>query len=104
MAVRSYDEIMESIRKRLGEDNSDEALSFIEDVSDTLKESQKNDTDDWKKKFEENDKMWRERYKNRFFNVGEDKDLENEYTGNQNKEPEVEDESPKEFDDLFETK
>lgn len=75
--IKNYDEIMESIKQRLGDDTSDEALSFIEDISDTLKSFEGNNTDneDWKKKYEDNDKMWREKYKERFFNAEAGKDF-----------------------------
>ena len=36
MAVKTRDEIMEAIRKRIGEDTSDEAISLLEDVTDTF--------------------------------------------------------------------
>ena len=35
MAVRTVEEIMASVKERIGEDTSDEALSFIEDIQDT---------------------------------------------------------------------
>lgn len=104
MAIRSYEEIMEQIQKRLGDDSSDEALSFVEDISDTLKQNEKEQTEDWKTKFEENDKMWREKYRNRFFNKGEDSEQEKEVTRKTDPEPLPEDNSPTTFDELFETK
>lgn len=67
MAVRTRDELMESVRTRFGEDTSDEAIQFIEDLTDTLTELEKNEGEDWQKKYEENDKMWREKYTNRFY-------------------------------------
>lgn len=36
MAVKKIDEIMAAVRARIGEDTSDEALSFVEDIHDTL--------------------------------------------------------------------
>ena len=36
MAVKNKDEILESLRSRIGEDTSDEAISILEDVEDTL--------------------------------------------------------------------
>lgn len=104
MAIRSYEEIMEQIQKRLGDDSSDEALSFVEDISDTLKQNAKEQAEDWKAKFEENDKMWREKYRNRFFNKGEDKEFEKDVTGTPEPEPIPEDNSPTTFEELFETK
>ena len=34
--VKTREEIMEMIKTRVGEDTSDEAISFMEDVTDTL--------------------------------------------------------------------
>ena len=104
MAIRSYEEIMEQIQKRLGDDSSDEALAFVEDISDTLKQNANEQAEDWKAKFEENDKMWREKYRNRFFNKGEDSEQEKEFTRKAEPEPNHEDDSPTTFEELFETK
>ena len=92
--VKTKEEILEQIKTRLGEDTSDEALSFIEDITDTLTdyEEKTNDTTDWKQKYEENDKQWRERYKERFFS-GE--------TVEEEEEEQAEIEPPLSFDDLF---
>lgn len=76
MAVVSRDKLLESIRERLGDDTSDQALALIEDVTDTLNdfESRTNDSTNWKSKYEENDKNWREKYKARFFSAKDDED------------------------------
>lgn len=67
--VKKTEEILELIKNKFADDTSDETLSFIEDVSDTLKEkdSLAGASEDWKKKYEDNDKQWREKYKARFF-------------------------------------
>ena len=70
MAVKTVDEIMAIVRERIGEDDSDEAIEFIEDISDTF-ESFSN-AEDWKTKYEENDKKWREKYRDRFFTSKEE--------------------------------
>ena len=93
--VKSRDEILEIIRARVGDDNSDETLSFIEDIADTMNdyESRLADSPDWKTRYEENDKEWRKKYKDRFFNapVKDEEVIEEEIT----------DETPKKFEDLF---
>ena len=68
--VKTKDEILEAIKSRIGEDNSDETIAFLEDITDTLNDYEdktKTDTD-WKAKYEANDKEWRKRYTDRFFN------------------------------------
>ena len=66
--IRNKEEIMSLISARIGEDNSDEALTLLEDISDTLTdfEARVADNTDWKMKYEENDKEWRDKYKERF--------------------------------------
>lgn len=68
MSVKSTEELMTALRERLGEDISDETLGFIEDVKDTLEDREKDSKVDWKAKYEENDKTWRQKYRDRFFN------------------------------------
>ena len=77
MAVKSTEEIMSAIRERFGEDTSDETIGFIEDVKDTLEEWEKDSKIDWKTKYEENDKNWRQKYRDRFFS-GKQEDDEDE--------------------------
>lgn len=92
MAVKTIDEIMTKVREIIGEDDSNEAIEFIEDISDTL-ESFSN-VEDWKTKYEENDKKWREKYRDRFFTSKEEveeDDIE-----------EPEEKEKKKFEDLFE--
>lgn len=92
MAVKTNDEIMTKVREIIGEDDSDEAIEFIEDLSDTL-ESFSN-VEDWKTKYYENDKKWREKYRDRFFTSKEEVE-----------EDDIEDPEEKEkkkFEDLFE--
>lgn len=69
MAVKSKDEILESIKSKLQEDSSDEALSLLEDVSDTMDayEAQVKDSTDWKAEAQRIDADWRQKYKERFF-------------------------------------
>lgn len=92
MAVRTTEEILESIKTRVGESTEDADLEFLEDVTDTLSDlkSKTESQEDWKTKYEENDKRWREKYRDRFFEKKEEIEEEKE-------EPD----SPKTFEDLF---
>lgn len=63
MAKLSKDELIEKIKKYVGDRTDDETIEIIEDVSDSIDSS---DADEWKKKYEENDKMWRDKYISRF--------------------------------------
>ena len=77
MAVRTREEIIKDISTRLGDDNSDEAIALIEDVTDTFAdlEGRANpDGKDWKSEAERIDKEWREKYVARFSSGGNDDD------------------------------
>lgn len=97
MAVKTRDEIMEAIRKRIGEDTSDEAISLLEDVTDTFAdyETKVADKTDWKAKYDEMDANWRKKYMDRFSGkTGEDVKDEQE-------EQIKDDSEPRTFDELF---
>ena len=96
MAVKSKEELLESIKGLLADDTSDESIALLEDITDSF-DAQKTatDTEDWKKKYEENDREWRKKYRDRFFSTGSE-DVP------QPKELQAEpDNSPKRFEDLF---
>ena len=102
MAVRTKEEILELINTRIGEDTSDDAISMIEDITDTLDDYQARveESGDWRARYEENDAAWRARYKARFF-------------GDASEDPAPDPEEPEEpegaeekttFEELFEEK
>lgn len=71
MSVRTKEELLESIRSRIGDDSSDETIAFLEDVTDTfsdLETKAKGDGKDWKAEAERIDAEWRTKYRDRFFN------------------------------------
>ena len=93
MAKLSKDELIEKIKKYAGGRTDDETIEIIEDISDSIDSS---DADKWKQKYEENDKMWRDKYISRFF---EKNDEECEDPANEDDDDEKE---YKTFEDLFE--
>lgn len=96
MAVRTKEELLESIKGLLADDTSDESIALLEDVTDTFDEQKtKTDTEDWKKKYEDNDREWRQKYRDRFFSTGSD-----DVPPPKELQPEP-DNSPKKFEDLF---
>lgn len=76
MAIKTKEELLELVRNRIGEDNSDEALAFIEDISDTIADLEAKSTTDWEEKYNSLDNEWRERYKARFFSAPVDEDVD----------------------------
>lgn len=69
MAKLSKDELIEKVKKYVGDRTDDETIEIIEDISDSIDSS---DADEWRQKFEENDKMWRDKYISRFLEKKED--------------------------------
>ena len=69
MAKLSKDELIEKVKKYVGDRTDDETIEIIEDISDSIDSS---DADVWKQKYEENDKMWRDKYISRFVEKKED--------------------------------
>lgn len=63
MAKRTKEELLDNLKSVLGENTSDEALSLIEDLTDSLTPP----SVDWEKKYNENDAMWRQKYRDRFY-------------------------------------
>lgn len=87
--VLSKEEIMNGINGIIGEATDDNTLEFLENISDTLDSIDSDE--DWKTKYEENDKEWRRKYWERFFQKPET-------------EPESDnEETPKTYADLFKT-
>ena len=102
MAVLNRDDFMSAIKKVVGENPTDELVTFVENMTDTYTdlESKTKDTTDWKAKYEENDKQWKKKYVDRFFNGSADdskkdethstketlKDVENEEKKNEDNE------------------
>ena len=85
MAVVTREDLFNRIKTRIGDDTSDEAIALIED------------NEDWRTKYEENDRQWRERYISRFENPIEDNSTETAHI------PEEETEEKEiTIDDLFE--
>ena len=66
MAVRTTQEIIDALKKSFGESPDDTQLAMLEDVSDTFTDLNEKSGEDWKTKYEENDKAWRKRYTDRF--------------------------------------
>lgn len=70
MAVSTKEDLVARISASFGENLSDDNISLLEDLSDTIDSF--SDNEDWKTKYEENDASWRKRYKERFEGKGDD--------------------------------
>ena len=98
MAVKTREEILESLRGRFGEEPTDDDITMLEDITDTFTdfETKTSDATKWKNKYEENDKAWKKKYSDRFFSKDGNIDPGNPV--------EPEDNPMKAFEDLFTVK
>ena len=95
MSVRTREEILESIRTRVGKQTDDETIAFLEDVTDTLTDFEtraNGDGENWEQRYKDNDAEWRKKYTERFFSNEPAEPLEPK------EPPET---KPKTFEDLF---
>lgn len=75
--VKSKDEILSTISAVIGENNSEDAITLLEDITDTLDDydARTKDSTAWKQRYEENDRAWRQKYKDRFFEKESDETI-----------------------------
>lgn len=96
MAIKTKDEILASIKEKFADDSSDETISFLEDISDTISDYEakaNGDGTDWKAEAKRIDAEWREKYKARFFSGSKEDEPDDE--------PEFDEPKPMKFEDLF---
>lgn len=93
MAKLSKDELIEKVKKYVGDRTDDETIEIIEDISDSVGVT--DEANEWQRKYKENDKMWRDKYISRFV----DKKVDEIDTPTEHEEEEKE---YKSFEDLFE--
>lgn len=101
--VRTKDEILASIRTRIGDDTSDEAIALVEDINDSFDDlsTRLNEAGDWKAKYEENDKEWREKYTERFFTPSDEDPMDK--IGRELEKDQPDETKRMSYDDLFVT-
>lgn len=103
MATLGRKEFFETLNKLIGDNSSDEVITALENITDTFNdfENKTSGSTDWEKRYNENDKMWREKYRARFF----DSDAEKQPVPEPEPEPEKTPEQVKaetiSIDDLF---
>lgn len=71
MPVLDRDKYFERLHEKIGTDTSDEAISFLEDMTDTYNDLAKRangDGEDWPTKYRELDEAWKAKYRHRFLN------------------------------------
>lgn len=103
MAILSREDFLNSVRTRIGEDTSDESITFIEDMTDTYDELARASADatDWEAKYNQLDADWRKRYIDRF-NGKTDDDVDDSMDEGGSSDDEYE--APTTYEDLFKRK
>lgn len=96
MAVKTKDELLSAINGIEMEEET--KISMLEDITDTIDSLSSSENENWKTKYEENDAMWKEKYRNRFFGGGKDEE-EDFIDEEDDKTPP----KPMTFEDLFTT-
>ena len=90
--IRTLEELLSDV----GEGTDDNTLALLENIRDTYNDlsSKASDPENWKQKYEDNDKEWREKYRNAFMNPP---------VANNPPDPDPDPEPPKSlrFEDLF---
>ena len=67
MAIKTKQEVLDALKKFIpNDDTSDDTLAFLQDVSDTLDAGAENV--DYKQLLADNDKKWRQKYRDTFYN------------------------------------
>lgn len=80
MAILTQEQFMESLRAQIGDDTSDEALAFVQNMSDTYNDlsNQVKESGNWEQKYRENDTEWRRKYKDAFFKTPSHEEQQND--------------------------
>lgn len=91
---KTREELIEDVRAFIGDRTDDEAIALLENVSDSMVTEESGE--DWKTRFEENDREWRRKYMERFSAASEKMENDDAETT----EDEVEEEKET-IDDLF---
>lgn len=90
MAILNREQFLDKIKARIGEGTTDDDIEFVRDMTETFDSFA--DQTNWKQKFEDNDREWRQKYRDTFFNGKPMEEPQEETDGN---------DAPKTFDDLF---
>ena len=85
MSVKTKEEILASVRAIVGEDTSDATLELFDDISDTLDNYSNSENINYKEKYEQNDREWRQKYRDRFMNGKPEDDDDEEAEENSGK-------------------
>lgn len=73
--VLSKEDFLNKVQERIGNDTSDDAIKFVEDMTDTYSDLERKSAAassvDWEQKYNDLDAKWRKLYTTRFFSSGD---------------------------------
>lgn len=95
--IKTKEELIEAVKTSFEGNDSDAVISILEDITDTIDdlETRTESADEWRAKYEANDKEWRKRYIERFSGTVETEEEPTMFV------PE-EEEKTNRYEDLFE--
>lgn len=96
--IRTKEELLKIVADHFGDSPTEEELSIIEDISDTVADMSAAKETDWESKYAELDAAWKKRYMDRFRNGEAAEKIKVEFEV----ETEPEKEAPTKFEELFE--
>lgn len=71
MSILNREEFFARLEDRIKGDATDEAIKFLEDMSDTYNDMERKinttNNEEWERKYKELDDSWKKRYRHRFF-------------------------------------
>lgn len=78
MSILSREQLFEKVKDKFKDDTNDDTLELIADITDTFNnlETETTKIEELKTELKNNDKKWREKYKNRFFSTKDNDDNE----------------------------
>ena len=97
----SKEKLLVKVKDYIGDETSEEAVSLLEDVDDSMSDS---DDGDWEQKYHELDESWKQKYIERFGSGDPEQNKEDDSKEDESKEDESkeDDSEEKTFDELFE--
>lgn len=109
MSVLNKEQFMARLKEVIGDDTSDESMTFIEDMTDTYNDMETKSNTDYEKKYNETvaekeklDKEWREKYRSRFFDSAGDNITTPDDVKDEQKKDVIDDGEKVSIEDLFE--
>ena len=96
MAVLTNDELRKVLADRFGESEDENDIAFVEDITDTFTSLSSNDTSNQLKELQDRYSALQKKYRDRFFNTGDDSGKDDLYEPTSDPEPKV-----LKFEDLF---